>query len=209
MFRNTPFWIRTLNAEAETGGSAADTGEHSNESEENSEQTQEPSTGKGSNDSVNDFSTVFGDDKTPADVKADLEKWRKHAKTWEDRAGKSKKDFENAARELEELKGRPSGEELDGLKQERDDAVREIRLLRALIDMGQDVPALTDSRSFMDQAQALDVEDEDFREKLGEIIGGLPKRSRNTPFGFRERTPGDQQKKSLWSLVHGDSENSS
>lgn len=198
-------WIRTLNNEAETGGNDADStveASSSTDSEKNEEQIQGRSTEKDSDNPTDDFKSIFGD-ATPAKVKADLDKWKEHARTWEDRAGKSKKDFEKASKELEELKERPSIEDLEALQRDRDAAVREIRLLRTLVEMGQDVPTLTDSRSFMERVQELDSDSDDFRDQLAEIIDALPQRSRSNPFAFRERTPGEQQKQSLWDLVHG------
>lgn len=219
MFKKTLApWIKTITAASETGGDGA----AANKAEANASETSssgdrssgdDDSSDDGSDDeedspeshSTDEWSQHFGD-QTLEEVAKALEKWKSHAKTWEDRAKKDRKTIEKFNDQLGDLEGRPTVEAVERLTAERDDAIRETALMKSLIDGGYDAVSLLDSRRFMERVSALDVEADDFPSQLDEVVKSLPHLNGSPKGGvaFRERSPGEQSKQSLWDLVHGD-----
>ena len=220
MFKKTLApWIKTLTAASETGGddAAANNAEanasetssgnsdHSSGEDDSSDDDSDDEEDSSESNSTDEWSQRFGD-QTPEEVAKALEKWKSHAKTWEDRAKKDRKTIEKFNEQLGELEGRPTVEAVERLTVERDDALRETAMMKSLIDGGYDAVALLDSRRFMERVSALDVEADDFPSQLDEVVKSLTHLNGSPKGGvaFRERSPGEQSKQSLWDLVHGD-----
>lgn len=219
MFKKTLApWIKTITAASETGGDGAaankaeanasetgSSGDRSSGGDDSSDDGSDDEEDSSESNSSDEWSQHFGD-QTPGEVAKALEKWKSHAKTWEDRAKKDRKTIEKFNEQLGDLEGRPTVESVERLTVERDDALRETVLMKSLLDGGYDAVALLDSRRFMERVSALDVEADDFPSQLDEVVKSLPHLNGSPKGGvaFRERSPGEQSKQSLWDLFHGD-----
>lgn len=124
-----------------------------------------------------DTSSEWGDvfpDKTPEEVKSEIQDWKKHSREWEKRAKPLQKKADDAPDTSDEVE--------KALSQARDadkrlaTAESELNMFRDLfaleIETGTQVPVsqLADSIAFRDAYQALERDADDFNEKLKQIV---------------------------------------
>ena len=178
-----------------------------NQSTDNNPQGNEPTAEENNQSKAeenNQPKTGSSDEKT--DNASEVEEWKKHSRTWENRAKKSEKEANDAKAVIEELKARdvvPS-EELNSIKAELETQRTENRLWRELTTLGVDAHRVMDSRSFMSKVAELSSDDEDFLDSVKEALGSVPSHS-----GFNLETPSDRLNSgdALYERIHGKKNN--
>ncbi|OFT32803.1 hypothetical protein HMPREF3169_09725 [Corynebacterium sp. HMSC08C04] len=127
--------------------------------------------------SPDDTSEAWGDvfpDKTPEEVKSEIQDWKKHSREWEKRAKSWQKKVDDAPDTSDEVE--KALNQARDANQRREAAESELNMFRDLfaleIEIGTQVPVsqLADSIAFRDAYQALDRESDDFDKKLKEIV---------------------------------------
>lgn len=127
--------------------------------------------------SPDDTSAAWGDvfpDKTPEEVKSEIQDWKKHSREWEKRAKSWQKKVDDAPDTSDEVE-KALGQARDADKRLAA-AESELSMFRDLfaleIEIGTQVPVsqLADSIAFRDAYQALDRDSDTFAEKLKEIV---------------------------------------
>lgn len=122
-------------------------------------------------------SSEWGDvfpDKTPEEVKSEIQDWKKHSREWEKRAKSWQKKVDDAPDTSDEVE-KALGQARDADKRLAA-AESELSMFRDLfaleIEIGTQVPVsqLADSIAFRDAYQALDRDSDNFAEKLKEIV---------------------------------------
>lgn len=113
-------------------------------------------------------------DKTPEEVKSEIQDWKKHSREWEKRAKSWQKkvdDVPDTSDEVEKALGQ--ARDADKRLAAAESELNMFRDLFALeIEIGTQVPVsqLADSIAFRDAYQALDRDSDTFAEKLKEIV---------------------------------------
>lgn len=124
-----------------------------------------------------DTSSAWGEafpDKTPEEVKAEIQDWKKHSREWEKRAKSLQKKADETPDVDDELK-RAMNQAKDA-DERLATAQSELNMFRDLfaleIETGTQVPVsqLADSIAFRDAYQALERDADDFDEKLKQIV---------------------------------------
>ncbi|MCK7676351.1 hypothetical protein [Corynebacterium pygosceleis] len=195
MLNNYPFWIRCITADEE-GGTADPSGETTGQPTGDDDAAPAPEKGR-----EQGWDDLFKG-KTPQQVADDITRWKQHARTWENRATKNKQELEETSAKLGDL---PDPDEHSRVKTELERAQSELRLVNTLAALRADIPALLDSRSFMTAAGDVDPSDDEYAEKVRELVR---QRTNLTPpsgvWGAQETPGGKTSGTDLWTLVHGD-----
>lgn len=122
-------------------------------------------------------SSAWGDvfpDKTPEEVKAEIQDWKKHSREWEKRAKSWQKKIDDAPDTNGEVESLST--KLGDADKRLEEAESELNMFRDLfaleIETGTQVPVsqLADSIAFRDAYQALERDADDFNDKLKQIV---------------------------------------
>lgn len=188
-----PFWVRFFAMQEETGGGETTSGsgdvDNSNVEEPLQEEVDPPA----------EEPTESEQENTDAEDKA-VEEWRNHSREWEKKAKRSLARVEKLEAQLAQS---TSAEALAQVTAERDGLAVQVKIIRTLFAIGADAEALTDSRSFMDNAEALDDTDPQYEEKIRDLVAKSRGRAHG---GDKQRLffegESDQQV-DLYQLIHG------
>ncbi|OFT64103.1 MULTISPECIES: hypothetical protein [Corynebacterium] len=124
-----------------------------------------------------DTSAAWGDvfpDKTPEEVKSEIQDWKKHSREWEKRAKSWQKKVDDAPDTSDEVE-KALAQARDA-NQRSEAAESELNMFRDLIalevETGTQVPVsqLADSIAFRDAYRALERDSDDFAAKLQQIV---------------------------------------
>lgn len=195
---DNPFWVRFVtNNDEQPGG----TDQGTKETEQDNKDTE--------------TNHDDGEENTPQSV----DQWRKYSRKWERRAKdsqasleKAQADFEEqrtkfkqAEKDLEDTRARlekaPTVDDLNQLADERDNALNTRDLVLTLARIGADVPALTDSISFMDKATTLDAHDDGYEDAIKDLVKKHSGRLQKAGTLYDEE-PGGKLGVSLWDRLH-------
>lgn len=156
----------------------------------------------------NDDSAVASEEEQPDPV----EKWKKHSRTWENRAKQSEKNLEKAHRDLDDLRAqleqRPSDDDLTGVRTELESVKAELEEARTMLGVwaeaarqGADVYRAMDSVSFRDAVSGLSLDAEDFPDRVADALGKLP--SQGPRFSGDQPVGNANRGVALFERIHG------
>lgn len=199
----TPIWVRSLAME-EAGG-AGDGAEHA-EQDTNGDEPEDSSAVEDSQEESQPSLAELASENEQ--LRKQLDEWRKHSRDWESKSKENLKNVERLTKQLEESASAEvlaeTQQRLDAAQEEAAAALQQVQLLTTLVNLGADVAPLIDSRSFMEQAEALDVNDKDFINDVRSLVQSHKVRSPGRQLFIEQ--PAEKCGADLWTLVHGRSD---
>lgn len=187
-------WLRMIAEPAESGSTSDKPANES--SQEEIETKTAPDDGKKQDDSGDSDN----EEEEPNPTDKAVEEWRNHSREWEKKAKRSLAQVEKLQAQLDES---ASAELLNQITQERDGFESQLHIIRTLFAIGADAELLTDSRSFMDSAEAIEIDDPKFEDKIRDLVSKQRARSRNTGGSRLFNEGGKDQRIDLYSMIHG------
>ena len=190
-------WIRTITSDEPAGGGSSQTDGHEKTSTNQNQNHKGENAGHAASSDGDSDGESDGEDDSAGKKPTD---WRSHAKHWEKQSKQNLTALEKARRELSDKETQLEQMKTDVAK--RDAAVQQLQILQTLVSIGADVAVLSDSRSFMSKAEALDCDDPDFEQHIRDLVAERKTPSSNTGSYLPE---GSHSKggKDLWELMHG------